>query len=132
MAVLIEVHARLATTAALFIGALALWALILRIRNQDLGGGWLGAAIIGEVLLIVQGLIGGYLYLQGLGGALPRPFLHILYGIVALITLPAAYGYFGNLEDERVKTLAMALVCAFLWGILQRATYVAQFSIPGL
>lgn len=123
---LIEVHSRLANTASLFIGILALWALFLRIRGRGLDGSWIGAAIVGELLLIAQGLLGGYLYLIGLGAALPRPFLHILYGIVAVVTLPAAYSYFGHLEDERVKTLAMALTCAFLWGIVQRASYVAH------
>jgi heme A synthase len=123
---LIEIHARLASTASLFIGILALWALFLRVRNRGLDGSWLGAAVIGELLIVAEALIGTYLYLQGLSGALPRPFLHILYGIVAVITLPAAYGYFSNLEDDRVKTLAMALACAFLWGILQRAAAVAM------
>ncbi|RIK36006.1 MAG: hypothetical protein DCC55_28605 [Chloroflexi bacterium] len=123
---LVEVHIRLASTASLFIGILALWALFLRIRGRGLDGSWIGAAVVGELLLVAQGLLGGYLYFIGLGVALPRPFLHILYGVVAVVTLPAAYTYFGNLEDDRVKTLAMALTCAFLWGILQRASYVAQ------
>lgn len=125
---LIEVHARLASTAALFVGILGAWALFLRFRAQPLEGGWLGAAVIGELLIVAEALLGTYLYLQGLSVALPRPFLHILYGIVAVITLPAAYGYFGSLEENRVKTLGMALVCFFLWGILQRAGYVAQMG----
>ncbi len=126
---IVEIHARLANTAALFIGILGLWALFLRFRNQSLEGGWLGAAVIGELLILAEGLLGLYLYLQGLSGALPRPFLHILYGLVAIITLPAAYGYFGNLEDRRAKTLGMALACFFLWGILLRAAQVAS-SLP--
>jgi hypothetical protein len=64
---------------------------------------------------------------MGLGAALPRPFLHILYGIVAILTMPAAYSYFSQLEDENVKTVAMAVTCLFLWGILLRATQVAQY-----
>jgi heme A synthase len=122
---LVEIHSRLASTASLFIGILALWALFLRFRGRGLDSSWIGAAVVGELLLIAQGLLGGYLYLIGFGAALPRPFLHILYGVVAVITLPAAYTYFGQLEDERVKTVAMALACAFLWGILQRASFVA-------
>ena len=129
---LVEIHNRLSGTASLFIGVLAFWSLYLRVRNRGLDGSWIGAAIIGEALIIVQGLLGGYLYLQGLGAALPRPYMHILYGVVAVLTLPAAYSYFASIEDDRVKTLAMALVCAFLWGILQRAGYVAQVSVPGL
>lgn len=122
---LVEIHSRLATTATYFVVALAIWALVLRLRSRPLEGGWIGAAIIGELLIVIEGLLGGYLYLQGIGSGLPRPFLHILYGIVAVITLPATYAYFSNLEDENVKTLAMALVCAFLWGILLRASQVA-------
>jgi CDP-diglyceride synthetase len=129
---IVEIHARLSNTAALFVGILGLWALFLRFRNQSLEGGWLGAAVIGELLIIVQGLLGLYLYLQGLSSALPRPFLHILYGLVAIITLPAAYGYFGSLEDRRARTMGMALVCFFLWGILLRATQVAHYLPPGL
>lgn len=129
---LVEIHNRLSGTASLFVAVLAFWSLYLRIRNRGLDGSWIGAAIIGEGLIIVQGLLGGYLYLQGLGSALPRPFMHILYGVVAVLTLPAAYSYFAGLEDDRVKTLALALVCAFLWGILQRAAYVAQFVVPTL
>ena len=122
---LVEIHSRLASTASLFIGILALWALFLRLRGRGLDSSWVGAAVVGELLLIAQGLLGAYLYWIGLGVVLPRPFLHILYGVVSVITLPAAYTYFGQLEDERVKTMAMALACAFLWGILQRASFVA-------
>jgi len=125
------IHARLADTATLFIGVLALWALFLWIRKGSLEGGWFGAAVIGEVLILVEGLLGGVLYLQGMSVALPRPYLHILYGIVAVISLPAAYSYFSTLADNRSKTLAMAVVCAFLWGILLRTGQVAQHGIPG-
>ena len=127
MAQLITLHAGLANSAALFVGVLGMWALVQRIRSQPLSSSWFGAAVIGELLLVAQVAIGTILYLQGLGGALPRPFIHILYGVVAVITLPAAQSYFGNLEDENVKTLALAVSCFFLWGIVLRATSVAQY-----
>jgi len=129
---LIEIHARLSSTAALFVAVLALWALWLRIRSRPLDGNWFGAAVVGELLLVGEALLGVYLYLQGGGTALPRPLLHTLYGIVAVITLPAAYGYFHSLEDENVKTLAMAATCAFLWGIVLRAGQVVQAGSPAL
>ncbi len=65
-----------------------------------------------------------------LGAVLPRPFIHILYGVVAVITLPGAYAYMGNIEDEGVKTVLMALICLFLWGILLRAATVATGPVP--
>ncbi|HXF61507.1 MAG TPA: hypothetical protein VNK95_07815 [Caldilineaceae bacterium] len=132
MAALSQIHAGLANTAVLFIAAIGLWALALRFLSRPLNAAWFGAAVVGELLLIIQGVIGAVLYLQGLDAALPRPFMHVLYGIVAVVTLPAAYSYFGSLEDEKVKTLAMALTCAFLWGILLRATGVATSLPPAL
>ena len=127
---IVEIHHRLSSSATIFIGVLALWALYLRFRSKPLDSNWFGAAVIGEILLLAQALIGVYLYSLGTGVALPRPFLHMLYGIVSIITLPAAYGYFNTLEDEQVKTLAMAAACFFLWGIILRAGYVAQVAPP--
>lgn len=127
---LLEIHGGLANTAVLFIAALGIWALAMRFMSRPLDSTWFGAAMIGELLIIAEGALGGILYLQGLGSSLPRPFMHILYGVVAVICLPAAQSYFGNLEDENVKTLAMAATCAFLWGILLRAAFVAQNAGP--
>lgn len=128
-----EIHTRLADSATIFIAVLGVWALFLRFRSRPLDANWFGAAMIGELLLVAQALLGVYLYWgMGLGAALPRPFMHILYGIVSIITLPAAQSYFGQLEDEKVKALAMAAVCFFLWGIVLRASHVAQYAGPAL
>lgn len=122
---LIEVHARLADTASLFLAVLAVWAIVNRVRTRPLDGNWYGAAVIGELLLLAQFILGWLLYFQGFGVILPRSYLHILYGAVAVIVLPAGYMYFAQLENENVKTVAMGLICIFLWGIIQRAGYVA-------
>lgn len=128
-----EIHTRLADSATIFIAVLGVWALFLRLRSRPLDGNWFGAAMIGELLLVAQALLGVYLYWgMGVGATLPRPFMHILYGIVSIITLPAAQSYFGQLEDEKVKALAMAAVCFFLWGIVLRASHVAQYAGPAL
>ena len=128
-----EIHARLSDTATLFIAVIGFWALYLRIRNRPLDSSWFGAAVVGELLLVAQFLLGLYLYWGvGLGAMLPRPFMHILYGVVAILTLPAAYSYFSNVEDEKVKALAMAATALFLWGIILRASQVASYPGPGL
>jgi hypothetical protein len=125
MTTLLVLHDRLADTATLFVAAIGIWALVYRFRSRPLDGAWYGAAIIGELLLAAQALLGAVMYLQGMNVALPRPFMHILYGVVAVITLPVAYSYFGSLEDENVKSIALALACFFLWGIVLRAGAVA-------
>lgn len=122
-----QLHAGLANTALLFIAAIGVWALVLRLTARRLTPAWYGAAVVGEIVIVLQVGIGLILYLQGLDAALPRPFMHILYGTVAVVTLPAAHGYFGNIKDEGAKAIAMALACFFLWGILTRAASVAQF-----
>jgi hypothetical protein len=128
-----EIPTRLADRATIFIAVLGFWALYLRLRSRPLDGSWFGAAIVGELLLVAQALLGVYLYWgMGVGAALPRPFMHILYGIVSILTLPAAQSYFGQLEDEKVKALAMAAVCFFLWGIVLRASHVAQYAGPAI
>ncbi len=119
-------HDRLSVTASYFLLALSIWALVQFIRNRPLGASWSGAAVIAELMLITQGLLGLWMYLLGgQSSLLARPFIHILYGIVAVITLPAAWGYFSNLKEERVQSLAMALTCLFLWGIVLRGMATA-------
>lgn len=125
-----QIHAGLANTASLFVAILSIWALFLAIRNRALDGGWLGAAVIGELLLVAQFALGWVLWFQGYGAVLPRAWIHILYGAVAVITLPAAYAYFSTIKENRVQTLAMFAVCAFLWGIVARAGQVVYLQVP--
>jgi len=124
------IHMGLANSASLFLIALTLWALVQFLRSQPLGSSWYGAAVVVELLIVAQALVGGALW--GTQGFLiaQRPWIHILYGAVAVITLPAAYSYFSRIEDPRVQSLAMTLACAFLWGIVQRAAQVITLQVP--
>ena len=125
------VHQRLSVTATWFVLLIGIWALVLWLTKRNLGPAWFGAAIIAELLLVLQGLLGLWLFLgTSSGEVLTRPFLHILYGLVAVISIPAAWGYFGNLPEERVKSLAMALVFLFLWGIINRSGETALLPAP--
>lgn len=130
-ATLKNIHAGLANSGLMFMGALAVWALFLRLRSQPLDGNWFGAAVVGELLLIAQFVLGCLLYFQVGGATLGRPQIHILYGIVALIVLPAGYSYFGQL-DENIRSLAMAFICIFLVGIIWRASQVAALFGPAV
>ncbi|MCZ0938940.1 MAG: hypothetical protein OXJ55_09910 [Caldilineaceae bacterium] len=120
-----EIHRGLAQTGIYFFIALGVWAIWLRIRSRPLDGSWYGAAVIGELLMIVEFILGWVLYGQGLSGNLSRAFVHILYATVAVITLPAAYLYLSRLQDENVKTILFAIVCFFLMEVVIRARVVA-------
>ena len=105
--------------------ALGAWAIFFRIRSRPLDGNWYGGLAVGGILMIAQFVLGFVLYGQGLGDNLPRAFVHILYGSVAVITLPAAYAYLSKLEDENVKSILFAIVCFFLMEVVIRARDVA-------
>ena len=126
---IVLIHRALANSSSLFLAILTLWALVQFFRSRPLGGSWNGAAVVAEILLVAQFLVGGVLWLQGMQAG-PRPWIHVLYGTVAIITLPAAYSYFGKLEDSKVQALAMTVACAFLWGIVQRAAQVITLQVP--
>lgn len=125
----VEVHRGLSNASTLFVAVLAIWALLLRLRSRPLDGSWFGAAVIGELLLLAQFGVGWILWFQGMGAVLPRAWIHILYGVVAIITLPAAYLYFSKIQDPKVQTIAMAVACAFLWGIVLRASQVVFIPV---
>ncbi len=125
METLSEIHRGLAQTGILFFIALGVWAILLRVRSRPLDGSWYGAAAIGEILMIIEFLLGWLLYGQGLDGNLSRGFVHILYATVAVITLPAAYLYLSRMQDENVKTILFAIVCFFLMEVIIRARFVA-------
>ena len=127
---LIIVHAGLARTGTLFFIALGAWAILQRLRSQPLDGGWYGAAVIAELLMVTQFAIGFYLYFQGYGQDLPRPFVHILYASVSVVTLPTAYAYLSRMEDENIKSILLAIVCFFLMEVVIRASTVATTPVP--
>jgi hypothetical protein len=126
---IVLIHRGLANSASLFLAILTIWALVQFLRSRPLGPSWYGAAVVAELLLVAQFIVGGILWFEGLQAG-PRPWIHILYGTVAVITLPAAHSYFGKIEDSKVQTLAMTLACAFLWGIIQRAGQVITLQLP--
>ncbi len=123
------IHMGLANSASLFLIVLTLWALVQFLRQRPLDASWFGAAVVVELLLVAQAGLGVVLWAtQGFLIA-QRPWIHILYGAVAVITLPAAWSYFSRIEDSRTQALAMTLVCAFLWGIVQRSAQVITLHV---
>ncbi len=111
------VHSRLANTALLYIGILALWGFWRFYRKQGPDSSYFGALVIGEILMLIQGALGAYLYINGLRPARP---IHLLYGIVSLLAIPAVYAYTRG-DQERRDSLVYGAVLLFLVGILLRA-----------
>jgi hypothetical protein len=118
MAALAVLHARLVVTILLFFGVLSIWGFFNYLRGSSISGGYKGALAIGELLMLAEFILG---VLMLIGGAQPfRYGIHILYGIVAIITLPGAFAYTRG-RDDRWEQLIYAAVCLFLCGIALRA-----------
>jgi hypothetical protein len=126
MAALDVLHARLLITILLFFGVLTIWGLVGYLRGQAISGSYKGALAIGELLMLAQFLIGVLLLI---GGVQPfRLSIHILYGIVAIVTLPATFAYTRG-RDDRWEQLIYVVVCLFLCGIALRALGTGR--VPG-
>ena len=109
-------HGRLAVSLVLYFLAAGVWNLVAALRRRSLAPQTWGILAIGELLALAQGTIGLVLYLEG---ARPERGLHILYGVVAVLGLPAYY-IISRGRDDRRASWAYAVLCLFLAGISAR------------
>jgi len=109
-------HDRLADSLVLYLAAAGVWNLVAALRRRSLAPQTWGILAIGELLALAQGTIGLVLYLEG---ARPERGLHILYGVVAVLGLPAYY-IISRGRDDRRASWAYAVLCLFLAGISAR------------
>ncbi len=97
-----EIHGRLGYTALYFMVILALWGMWRYFRKQGVDSNYWGALMIGEILIIAQGLLGAYLYIIG---ARPERGIHILYGVATALVIPVVYAYTKGDEQRRVMLI---------------------------
>ena len=118
-----QFHARIGNSALLFMVIAGLWGLLRWRQHRSVDASYRGLLLVGEILLILQALIGVYMWLiLNRDAVLARPAMHILYGILTVITLPAAFSFAsGKIEGEREQAL-YAFVCLFLAGLVWRAS----------
>lgn len=110
-----EIHARLGNTALLYIAILGLWGFWRFFRRQGLDSSYWGALVIGEALILLQGGLGAYLYITGFRPAVP---LHILYGVISALGIPAAFAFTRGRETRSemvVYGASMLFVAALIW-----------------
>jgi hypothetical protein len=85
-----QLHAGLANSVILFMVACGLWGFVATFRG-GMNGSLAGALVIGEGLILAQGLLGVVSLVLGY-----RPVeggLHFLYGVSMAISLPGIYTY---------------------------------------
>ncbi|MGH2605336.1 MAG: hypothetical protein ACRDG5_01970 [Anaerolineales bacterium] len=111
------IHRSLSTALLLFTGISGAWGLVSYGRGRGVSPSYWGILACLELLALGQGLVGGVMLLAG---EQPARLVHILYGIVSVVTLPGAYAFTRG-RDDRQMTLNYGLICLFLLGVSLRA-----------
>jgi hypothetical protein len=112
-----DIHARLANTALLYIVLIVLWGWWRYFRRQGINSNYWGALAIAEVLILIQAGLGFYLWIIGIQPAQP---IHILYGVISALAIPAAFAFTKG-RDTRGEMLVYSASMLFLVGLLWRA-----------
>ena len=123
---LTEIHGRLALTMLLFLSIAGVWGLANYFLRRDITGSYWGILAVGEILVAAQIIIGIILWIDG---ARPTRTVHLLYGIVAGISIPGYYAYTRGRDDRRTS-LIYGLICLFVVAISMRAMDTATQALP--
>ena len=117
----LEIHGRFANTALYYFILLTVWGYWRFFRKQGMDPGLWGALVIGEILLLFQSGIGGYMWLIGLR---PARWAHYLYGVVGPMALPMVYMYTRGKQD-RPEMLMYGTTTLITVGLILRAMFTA-------
>ena len=116
---IVDVHARLGNAALFYTIIMALWGLWRFFRRQDIDSSYWGALVIAEILYILQSGLGAFLFFTGIG-VLARGYIHILYGVVAVLVVPGVF-FFTRGDEQRRALLIYSVGFLFLVGVVLRA-----------
>jgi CDP-diglyceride synthetase len=120
---ILRLHANLLFTILLVFGLIGLWALILGLLRRPIGQ-WLHSGMaIGVLLIVAECILGAIVIVQGLRPI--RTEMHILYGIIALLTIPIAHSSARN-REARSQGLIYAFACMCVCVFVLRAVEMAR------
>jgi len=95
------------------------WALFYMFRRRSLDGRFFAMVTVAELLMGIQVIIGGVLYLTP--GIAPGEMMHLLYGGLLVLALPFVH-YQTRDKDDRDAALIWALAGIFMVGLLTRVS----------
>jgi hypothetical protein len=112
-------HAGLSTSILYFMLIAGLWGLTRAALKRGIDSNYWGILVIGELVLVVQATLGLLLWF---GGARPgRGGIHMLYGAVSALALPAYFAISRGREDRRAAFF-YGLLCLLLVALSIRAS----------
>ncbi len=119
---MVQIHDSLGNAIIFFMLVCSLWSFFNYVRGRPLGPSLSGSLVIGEILVLGQGGVGVALFLFGLR---PAGVIHLLYGLLVALTLPAAYLLLPGEKNSRQESLQYGFVCMFIVGLAVRAMTTA-------
>lgn len=100
-------HVVLSRAAILFAIVLGIWGAYQLARHRQVSGGFRSSYLLMIALTIVQGIVGAIIFFAG---QRPHELLHVVYGIFAVLFLPAVYFYSERRDDLR-EAAFLAAAC---------------------
>ena len=126
MQTIVFIHSRLALTAIFYALAMGIWAAWSYLRGQSISSNYWGALVIGEMVMLAQGVIG---IVMVLSGKMPADIIHFLYGVLVALSWPGVYVY-TNARAGRREAAIYALVSFFIFGLAVRAIMTGGALTP--
>ncbi len=118
-------HGLLSRALLLFTVIAGVYGLVEYFRKQVVTPSYWGVIVVGNLAAVGQGALG---LILALSGQQPAQWVHILYGVVALLWIPIVNfinHLANNSEHNRRETLIVALLSLFEAGIVLRAITTA-------
>lgn len=112
-----ELHRIISLSTVLFLGFLGIWGFFRAVRRNSVDGSYMGALVIGELLIAFQAILGLILVL---GGERPGRIVHFIYGVFAVVALPGLFAYLKG-DDSNQSQWYYAIATLFLAGVAIRA-----------
>ena len=123
---IVFIHNRLALTAIFYTVAMGIWAAWSYFRGQGVNSNYWGALVIGEIVMIGQGVLGVILLVSG---RTPGDIIHFLYGVLVALAWPGVYVY-THARAGRSEAALYAIVSFFLFGLAVRAIMTGGTLTP--
>lgn len=119
------IHHGLSNAITMYFLILGVWGMIRAIRGQSVDGNYLGALVIVEILIIVQGVLGTVLWVTGNDANVTRFEIHLLYGVFGVIFLPFVYMVMLRGDTSNRGQWVLSFTTLFMFGIALRSIATA-------
>jgi heme A synthase len=119
-------HRGLTNMAVLYFLILGIWGMFRAVRGRDVNSSYLGALVVAQILLMVNVIVGGVLWLDGRAAGMVRFDVHALYGGFVLVFLPFVYAVLLRGDDSNRGQWVWGFVNLFMFFLVPR------FFVTGL